>query len=105
MTYKCRCSQEDRIFARYGRSFLKQDTISQYPFVSATDSLPVFLTMRQTFREDLFVYVKKFKQQWEIVKSQVCKKILTYFMVNTEEYVNEKDSNRKDAVLNNCFEQ
>ena len=80
------------------KTCIQQTVRAQYPLVSATESLKVFLNMRQRDDEELLDYVKRFKQQRDIVKSQMGTKILDHFVTTTEEYSNADTAEQKELV-------
>ena len=77
---------------------------SQYPLVSMTDALTRVVNIRQYEDEPLLDFVKRFKQERDVLKSHVGTRILDGFVMQSEEYKNASQT-KKDAILNAEFEK
>ena len=76
---------------------------AQYPFISMTDSILRLLNIKQHDEEDLVDYVKRFKQQRDIVKNQIGTRFLDYFFENTQEFKSANTS-EQTAIKAKAFE-
>jgi hypothetical protein len=59
-----------------------------YPMVSMTEALTRLVNLKQNENEQLLDYVKRFKQQRDVVKSYLGTKLLDTFVEQSEEYRN-----------------
>ena len=76
---------------------------SRYPYASMTDALSRLLTTKQQENEGLMDYVKRFKQQRDVVKSHLGSRFLDTFIAQTQEYrdaskASEKAKMKQEAV-------
>ena len=78
---------------------------ARYPWASMTESLARFLNMKQHENEQLLDYVKRFKQDRDVLKSHVGKHIFDNFIENTEEYRNANGDTEKKQLKDEAFEQ
>ena len=77
---------------------------AQYPFKTATDTMKRALLIKQWDNEDLLSYVKRFKQQRDILKSHIGKDILLTFIKKQEAYTSETSTTRKKELEEGAFE-
>jgi len=85
---------------------LTQDTVrAQYPYLSMWTALRRLITMRQFDDESILDFVKRFKQQRDIVKSHIGKKFLDEFVEHTENYRNENDPAKKAKMKDGAFDR
>jgi hypothetical protein len=78
---------------------------AQYPIASIVESLARWIVSRQGEDEPLMEYVKRSKQNRDIVKSQIGTKLIHEYIKTTSEYVNETDVDKQAAMINKSFEQ
>ena len=78
---------------------------AQYPYVSMTDALSRVVNIRQQENESLLDYVKRFKQQRDILKSHVGTKVLNDFIEQSEEFRNEKSTTKQDEMKEEAMER
>ena len=62
------------------------------------------LLIKQWDNEDLLSYVKRFKQQRDILKSHIGKDILSSFIKKQEAYTSETDATKKQELVDGAFE-
>ena len=75
----------------------------RYPLASFTDALTRLINLKQLEHENLLDYVKRFKQNRDVLKSHVGSEILYKFIENTKEYQDETDSTKKDEMRKDGF--
>ncbi|MGL5936769.1 MAG: hypothetical protein ACRCZI_14235, partial [Cetobacterium sp.] len=78
---------------------------AQYPIVSMCDALSRLFAFRQQDDENLLDYVKRFKQQRDIVKQQCGKNMFDDFMKNTQEYRGTNSQSVKTEILAAGFDK
>jgi hypothetical protein len=85
---------------------LMHDTVrAQYPLMSMTDALTRLVNIKQMDTESLLDYVKRFKQQRDVAKSQIGKHILDKFVEQSEEYRNTTDAQEQTDMKSEAFEK
>jgi hypothetical protein len=77
---------------------------SNYPYALLTTALSRFQTCKQHENEPLFDYVKRFKQQQDIIKTTIGTDVLSEFVEHTKEYRNKKVQEKKDELKEGAFE-
>ena len=78
---------------------------AQYPLVAMTDALAGLLNIRQKEDEPLLEYVKRFKQQRDIVKSQLGTDLLDKFTETLESYKDATTATDKAEIKAQAFEK
>jgi hypothetical protein len=78
---------------------------SNYPYALLTSALSRFQTCKQHENEPLLDYVKRFKQQRDIIKTTIGTDVLNDFVEHTEEYRNETVQEKKDELKEQAFER
>ena len=76
---------------------------AKYPFASLIEALTRWLNMKQHQDESLVDYIKRFKQNRDIVKSHLGTDFLDNFMSQTTEYKEQKTSKSKEELKNGAF--
>ena len=71
---------------------------ARYPYASVTDAFTRLLNMKQMEHENLLDYVKRFKQNRDVLKSHVGSEILYKFIENTTEYQGETDVEKQKEL-------
>jgi len=87
------------------KSLMHDPIRARYPFVSVTDALVRLTNLRQYDNELLLDYIKRFKQQRDVLKSNIGTQMFDEFIENTEEYRNETDTTKQQELKDNAFEQ
>ena len=78
---------------------------ARYPFASLTETMGRVTGLRQREDESLLDYVKRFKQQADVFKSIIGKKLFDEFIESTEEYRKQTDANKQTELKKNAYEQ
>jgi hypothetical protein len=73
---------------------------AQCPEISMTEALVRCVTIKQGDSEALLDYVKRFKQQRDVMKSFLGRSILDDFLAHREDYKNETDKTKKSEMKN-----
>ena len=76
---------------------------ARYPLASLTDAFTRLINLRQMEHENLLDYVKRFKQNRDVMKSHVGNEILYKFIENTKEYQDETDATKQDEMRKDGF--
>ena len=84
---------------------LMYDTIrAQNPMVVMTETIGRLINIKQQ-EDSLLDYVKRFKQQRDILVSQLGKRFLDSFVEQLEEYREETDAAKKEALKKGAFDR
>jgi hypothetical protein len=84
---------------------LMYDTIcAQNPMVVMTETIGRLINIKQQ-EDSLLDYVKRFKQQCDILVSQLGKRFLDIFVEQLEEYCEETDAAKKEALKKGAFDR
>ena len=78
---------------------------SKYPFAILTEAINRFLTTKQQEGENLLDYVKRMKQQRDVMKTTLRNDMLDTFIANTAEYHDETAQAKKDEMQAEAFEK
>ena len=76
-----------------------------YPIASGVDVLYRWYTLKQYAHENLTDYTKRFKHMRDIVVNQFGNNIFEHFIIRTDEYMNERDVDKKNEMKDGSFEQ
>ena len=78
---------------------------AKYPFASLIEAISRMLNLKQSEKEGLLDYVKRFKESRDIMKSHVGTDILDKFVENTLEYRDETDTTLKKEMKYGAFDR
>ena len=86
------------------RSLVHEPIRANYPFSTMTEQLARLLNLRQMEAENLGDYIKRFKQEADVVKASLGKRCLDQFAMNTEYYKAAASTAEEDNLKNTAFE-
>ena len=78
---------------------------AQYPVASGRNAFHRFTTMKQEDNESLIDYHKRFKQQRDIVKTQMGTNLFDQWTTRSKAYRDETDATKKQAMIDQSFDQ
>ena len=101
--FKSRICNDPMELLKATKQLMHDPVRAWYPFVTLTNTLVCVTGLQQNEHEPLLDYVKCFKQQHDVLKSVIGKKVFDDFIKNTKEYRNESDATKQQQMKTVCL--